>query len=52
MEELTSITGDIVNFLRIDFFTNAGAEGDYFDIEYVAFFKTVEAAETYYNGLH
>ena len=27
-------------------------EGDYFDIEYVAFFKSAEAAETYYNDLH
>ena len=52
VEGLTSITDDMVNFLRIDFFTNAGEEGDYFDIEYVAFFKTVADAETYYNDLH
>ena len=50
---LTSITDDMVNYLRMDFFHNGTfAEGDYFDIEYVAFFKTVEAAEDYYNELH
>ena len=52
VESLTSITGDMVNFLRIDFFTNAGSKGDYFDIEYVAFFESVAAAEAYYNILH
>ena len=52
VEGLTSITDAIVNYLRMDFFTDGGAEGDYFDIEYVAFFKTAEAAETYYNDLH
>ena len=52
VEGLTSITGDMVNFLRLDFFTGVGAEGDYFDIEYVAFFKSVSAAEAYYNNLH
>jgi len=52
VQGLTSITGDMVNFLRLDFFTGAGDEGDYFDLEYVAFFETIEAAETYYNSLH
>ena len=53
VEGLTSITGDMVNYLRMDFFHNGTfAEGDYFDIEYVAFFKTVADAETYYNDLH
>ena len=52
VEELTSITDDMVNFLRLDFFTTAGAEGDYIDIEYIACFETVAAAEAYYNNLH
>ena len=53
VEELTSITGDMVNFLRLDFFHNGTfAEGDYIDIEYVAFFDSVADAETYYNDLH
>ncbi len=44
---LTSIEDDLLNYARIDFFTDAGAEGDYFDIEYIAFFNSAEAAEQY-----
>ncbi len=49
---LTSVKNRIVDYLQLDFFTDAGAEGDYFDIEYVGFFTSKEAAYTYYNDLH
>ncbi len=49
---LSSIQDGIVTYCRFDFFTGQGAEGDYFDIEYVAFFNSAEAAEKYYNKLH
>ena len=53
VEALTSISGDMVNYLRMDFFHNGTfAEGAYFDIEYIAFFESVADAETYYNDLH
>ena len=53
VEALTSISGDMVNYLRMDFFHNGTfAEGAYFDIEYVAFFESVADAETYYNDIH
>ena len=53
VEGLTSITGDMVNYLRMDFFHNGTfAADDYFDIEYVAFFRSVAAAEAYYNEIH
>jgi len=49
---LTSIEDNILTYARIDFFTEAGAEGDYFDIEYIAFFNSFEAAEKYDFDLH
>ena len=37
----------------MDFFHNGTfAADDYFDIEYVAFFRSVAAAEAYYNEIH
>ena len=44
---VTSITDGNINYLRMDFFVDAGAAGDYFDVEYVAFFNTPAAAEKY-----
>ena len=49
---LTSIQNGLINYCRFDFFTDKGAEGDYMDVEYVAFFNSAEAAEKYYNNLH
>ena len=49
---LTSIQNNLINYCRFDFFTGKGAEGDYMDVEYVAFFNSAEAAEKYYNNLH
>ena len=44
---LTALTDYVLNYARLDFFTEAGAEGDYFDVEYIAFFNTAEAAQKY-----
>ncbi|MBE6585843.1 MAG: discoidin domain-containing protein, partial [Ruminococcaceae bacterium] len=49
---LTAFADDILNYARLDFFTDAGAEGDYFDIEYIAFFNTAEAAAKYDFEMH
>ena len=49
---LTSIQNGLINYCRFDFFTDKGAEGDYMDVEYVAFFNSAEAAQKYYNDLH
>ncbi|MBP3571576.1 MAG: hypothetical protein J6M42_06410 [Clostridia bacterium] len=49
---LTSIQNNLINYCRFDFFTGQGVEGDYMDVEYVAFFNSAEAAEKYYNNLH
>ena len=49
---LTSIQNNLITYCRFDFFTGNGAEGDYMDVEYVAFFNSVEAAEKYFNALH
>ena len=49
---LTSINNGIISYCRFDFFTDQGAEGDYLDVEYVAFFNSAEAAEKYFNNLH
>ena len=49
---LTSIQNGLINYCRFDFFTGKGAEGDYMDVEYVAFFNSAEAAQKYYNDLH
>ncbi|MBE6559150.1 MAG: hypothetical protein E7661_09125, partial [Ruminococcaceae bacterium] len=32
---LTALTDYVLNYARLDFFTEAGAEGDYFDVEYI-----------------
>ncbi len=44
---LTSIEDGFINYLRLDFFAGKGAEGETFDIEYVAFFNSAEAAVKY-----
>ncbi len=44
---LTSITDGLINYCRFDFFAGKPAEGEYFDVQYVAFFNSVEAAEAY-----
>ena len=49
---VASITDGNINYLRLDFFTDAGAEGDYFDIDFVAFFNTPEYAQAYAFELH
>ena len=46
---VTSITDGNINYVRLDFFTGDGAEGDYFDVQYVGFFKSAAAAETYFE---
>ena len=45
--ELTSIENGLINFARLDFFTNCGKEGDYFDVSYIAFFNSPEYAQAY-----
>ena len=44
MEGLTSITDGNVNYARLDFFTDQGAEGDYLDLKYVGFYNTAKYA--------
>ena len=43
-EGLTSITDGDVNYARLDFFTDQGAEGDYIDLKYVGFYNTAKYA--------
>ena len=45
--EVTSITDNNVNYLRFDFFAGDSAEGDYFDVAYIGFFKSEAAAMLY-----
>ena len=49
---LTSITDGLLSYARLDFFAGDSAEGDYFDVEYIAFFNTAEYAEAYYSAKH
>ena len=49
---VASITDGNINYLRLDYFTDAGAEGDYFDVDFVAFFNTPEYAQAYAFELH
>ncbi len=49
---LTSIVDGKITYCRMDFFTAAGAAGDYFDVEFVAFFESPEKAEAYYAKTH
>ena len=45
---VTSLTEDgKITYARLDFFVNEGAEGDYFDVQYVGFFNTPEYALAY-----
>jgi len=44
---ISSLSDGIINYVRLDFFIDAGSEGDYFDVEYVAFFNTAEYASEY-----
>ena len=44
---LTSVTDGLITYGRFDFFAGASAEGDYIDIEYIAFFNTPEYASAY-----
>ena len=44
---LTALTNGKVNYTRLDFFTAAAASGDYFDVEYIAFFDTAAEAAAY-----
>lgn len=52
LEGVTSIQQLTLNYARIDFFTDKGNDGDYFDIEYIGFFNSVEAAGMYDYELH
>ena len=47
-----SIENDLVNFLRFDFFTSRCDEGDYLDVEYIAFFNSPEYARDYDYAMH
>ena len=44
MEGLTAITDGNVNYARLDFFTDEGAEGDYLDLKYIGFYNTAKYA--------
>ena len=45
---LTALTDNTLNFARMDFFHDGAAtDADFFDIEYIAFFNTAEAAQKY-----
>ena len=44
---VTSITDGKLTYCRLDFFTDAGNEGDYFDVQYIGFFNTAEYAAAY-----
>ncbi|MBQ9151565.1 MAG: discoidin domain-containing protein [Clostridia bacterium] len=48
----TSITDGVLNYIRFDYFTGGGAEGDYMDVEYIAIFNSAEYAEAYDFELH
>ena len=48
---LTSIQNGKIAYARLDFFTDAGAEGNYFDIEYIGYFQTAEYAKYYATGI-
>ena len=48
--EVTSITDNNVNYLRFDFFAGDSAEGDYFDVAYIGFFKSETAAQLYFDA--
>ena len=49
---VTSISNGNINYLRFDFFVDNGAAGDYIDVEWIAFFDSVEKAETYFAKTH
>ena len=49
---ITSITDGLVTYARLDFFAGDSVEGDYFDVEYIAFFNTAEYALAYDFELH
>ena len=49
---LTALTDYILNYARCDFFDGIPNEGDYFDIEYIAFFNTAEYAIAYDIEMH
>lgn len=49
---LTALTDYVLNYARLDFFTEAGAAGDYFDVEYIAFFDSAKAAGKYDLNKH
>ena len=44
---VTSITDGKLTYCRLDFFTDQGDEGNYFDVEYIGFFNTAEYAQAY-----
>ena len=48
--EVTSITDNNINYLRFDFFAGDSAEGDCFDVAYIGFFKTENAAQLYFDA--
>ena len=48
--EVTSITDNNINYLRFDFFAGDSAEGDYFDVAYIGFFKSEAAAQLYFDA--
>ncbi len=49
---ITSLENYILNYARCDFFAGAGNDGDYFDIEYIAFFNSADAAQKYDFEMH
>ena len=49
---VTSIRDNLIGFLRFDFFTSLCFVGDYFDVEYIAFFNSPEYARDYDYAMH
>ena len=49
---MTSINNNVITYARFDFFAGVSAEGDYIDVEYVAFFNTAEYANAYDFAKH
>ena len=49
---VTTITDGVIGYLRLDCFAGNSAAGDYFDVEYIAFFNTPEYAQAYDFEMH
>ena len=49
---LSAIVDGNINYVRMDFFTSEGISGDFFDLEYVAFFESPEQAQNFFEKRH